>query len=56
MCDHLPGDGTRVVHLTFEARRIGGIAGEMTAGLDRRPIRGVEFVRLSELTARGSPS
>jgi ADP-ribose pyrophosphatase YjhB (NUDIX family) len=27
VCDHLPGDGTHVVHLTFEARRTGGVAG-----------------------------
>ena len=53
VCDHLPGDGTHVVHLTFEARRIGGVAGEVTAGLDTRPIRGVEFVRLDGLASLG---
>jgi ADP-ribose pyrophosphatase YjhB (NUDIX family) len=53
VCDHLPGDGTHVVHLTFEARRIGGVAGEMMAGLDTRPIRGVEFVRLDGLASLG---
>ena len=53
VCDHLPGDGTHVVHLTFEARRVGGTAGEVTAGLDSRPIRGVEFVKLADLPSLG---
>ena len=53
VCDHLPGDGTHVVHLTFEARRIGGTAGEVTAGLDTRPIRGVQFVTLADLPSLG---
>ena len=53
VCDHLPGNGTHVVHLTFEARRMGGIAGQVTAGLDTRPIRGVEFVKLADLPLLG---
>ena len=53
VCDHLPGDGTHVVHLTFEARRIGGTPGEVTAGLDTRPIRGVGFVKLADLPSLG---
>jgi ADP-ribose pyrophosphatase YjhB (NUDIX family) len=53
VCDHLPGDGTHVVHLTFEARRTGGTAGEVTAGVDTRPIRGVEFVKLADLPSLG---
>ncbi|MGD0608009.1 MAG: NUDIX hydrolase [Streptosporangiaceae bacterium] len=53
VCDHLPGDGTHVVHLTFEARRTGGTAGEVTAGLDTRPIRGVEYVTLADLPLLG---
>lgn len=53
VCDHLPGDGTHVVHLTFEARRTGGRAGEVTAGLDARPIRGVGFVKLADLPSLG---
>jgi hypothetical protein len=53
LCDHLPGDGTQVVHLTFEVRRVGGVAGRVAAGLDTRPIRGVEFVGLDGLTALG---
>ena len=53
VCDHLPGNGTHVVHLTFEARRVGGLAGEVTAGLDTRPIRGVEFVKLADLPSLG---
>jgi ADP-ribose pyrophosphatase YjhB (NUDIX family) len=42
-----------VVHITFEARRIGGTVGAVAGGLDTRPIRGVEFVKLSELEALG---
>lgn len=53
VCDYLPGDGTHVVHLTFEARRTGGTAGKVTAGLDSRPIRGVEFVKLADLPSLG---
>jgi hypothetical protein len=53
VCDYLPGDGMHVVHLTFEARRTGGTAGDITAGLDTRPIRGVEFVGLAELPSLG---
>ena len=53
VCDHLPGNGTHVVHLTFEARRTGGTVGAVTEGADTRPIRGVEFVKLADLPALG---
>lgn len=53
VCDHLPGNGTHIVHMTFEARRIGGIVGNTIAGLDTMPIRGVEWVELSGLAALG---
>jgi len=53
VCDHLPGNGTHVVHLTFEARRTGGTPGQITAGLDTRPIRGVEFTRIADLPLLG---
>ena len=53
VCDHLPGNGTHVVHLTFEARRAGGMVGDIAAGADTRPIRGVEFVKLCDLPALG---
>jgi ADP-ribose pyrophosphatase YjhB (NUDIX family) len=53
VCDHVPCNGTHVVHLTFEARRIGGTAGQVTAGLDTRPIRGVEFVKFADLPSLG---
>jgi ADP-ribose pyrophosphatase YjhB (NUDIX family) len=53
VCDHLPGSGTHVVHLTFEARRSGGTAGQAMAGLDTRPIRGVEFVKIADLPSLG---
>lgn len=53
VCDHLPGNGTHVVHLTFEASRVGGIVGEVTAGADTRPIRSVELVKLTDLPSLG---
>ena len=53
VCDHLPGNGTHVVHLTFEARRTGGTVGAVPEGADTRPIRGVEFVKLADLPALG---
>lgn len=51
VCDHITEE-VHVVHLTFEVRRVGGVVGDL-AGVDTRPIRGVEFVKLSELPARG---
>jgi ADP-ribose pyrophosphatase YjhB (NUDIX family) len=53
VCDHLPCGGTHVVHLTFEACRTGGIAGQVMAGLDTQPIRGVEFVKIADLPSLG---
>lgn len=53
VCDYLPGGGTHVVHLTFEAMRSGGTQGAVTAGLDTRPIRGVEFVKIADLPTLG---
>jgi len=53
VCDHLPGKGTHVVHLTFEARRTGGTLGDVVPGLDTHPIRGVQFVPLAGLAALG---
>ena len=53
VCDHLPGNGTHVVHLTFEAEVTGETAGDVAAGLDTRPIRGVEFVKLADLPSLG---
>ena len=53
VCDHLPGNGTHVVHLTFEARRTGGTVGDVAAGADTRPIRGVEFIKLVDLPSLG---
>jgi ADP-ribose pyrophosphatase YjhB (NUDIX family) len=50
LCDYLPA---QVVHMTFEARRTGGTVGDIAAGADKRPIRGVEFVPFSELTSLG---
>jgi ADP-ribose pyrophosphatase YjhB (NUDIX family) len=52
-CDHLPGNGAHVIHLTFEARRAGGMVGDIAAGADTIPIRRVEFVKLCDLPALG---
>ncbi|MEV4364851.1 NUDIX hydrolase [Nonomuraea sp. NPDC049625] len=59
VCDHLPGGGTHVVHLTFEATRTGGRVGavaEGAEGADTTPIRGVRFVPLADLPATGFSS
>ena len=53
VCDHLPGGDTHVVHLTFEATRTGGAVGDVLAGADTSPIRGVEFVPLNDLPEHG---
>jgi mutator protein MutT len=50
VCDHVPAD---VVHITFEVERAGGLVGAVEAGKDTRPIRGVEFVKLSDLAGLG---
>ncbi|MEU6467480.1 NUDIX hydrolase [Streptomyces sp. NPDC046976] len=42
-----------VVHITFEARRVGGQLGAVTEGADTRPIRQVEFVPLDRLPELG---
>ncbi|WP_431930010.1 NUDIX domain-containing protein [Nonomuraea jabiensis] len=53
VCDHLPGGDTHVVHLTFEATRVGGSVGAIAEGADTTPIRGVQFVPLADLPAIG---
>lgn len=53
VCDHLPVGGAHVVHLTFEARRVGGTLGATAEGADTTPIRGVRFVPLTDLPAIG---
>jgi ADP-ribose pyrophosphatase YjhB (NUDIX family) len=50
VCDHLPA---QVVHMTFEAHRVGGTVGDIAAGADTVPIRSVEFVPVAELPALG---
>ena len=50
LCDHV---SAHVVHITFEARRIGGQVGAVEQGKDTRPIRGVRFVKLTELVQLG---
>jgi ADP-ribose pyrophosphatase YjhB (NUDIX family) len=51
LCDHVPA---HVVHITFEVVRVGGTLGAVGgAGKDTRPIRGVGFVKLSELAGLG---
>ena len=39
--------------MTFEARRVGGTVGDIAAGADTTPIRGVEFVPLAKLPKLG---
>ncbi|MBO2456850.1 NUDIX domain-containing protein [Actinomadura violacea] len=53
VCDHLPSGGTHIVHITFEARRVGGTLGDIRDGADTQPIRGVKFVKLSDLVGLG---
>jgi ADP-ribose pyrophosphatase YjhB (NUDIX family) len=50
VCDHLPA---QVVHMTFEARRTGGTLGDIMAGADTTPIRGVDFVPVAKLPELG---
>lgn len=50
LCDNVKA---HVVHVTFEARRIGGQIGAVTEGADTRPIRQVAFVKLDDLPALG---
>ena len=50
LCDHV---SAHVVHITFEARRVGGQVGAVEVGKDTRPIRGVQFVKLAELPQLG---
>jgi ADP-ribose pyrophosphatase YjhB (NUDIX family) len=50
LCDHV---SAHVVHITFEVRRIGGQVGAVTEGVDTRPIRGVQFVKLTDLPGLG---
>ncbi len=50
VCDNVEAE---VVHITFEARRVGGELGAFVAGADSRPIRQVVFVDLDELSALG---
>ncbi|MEU4161715.1 NUDIX hydrolase [Actinoplanes sp. NPDC026670] len=50
LCDNT---AAHVVHITFEVRRVGGNVGAIGEGVDTRPIRGVRFVELSELTGLG---
>ncbi|MEV4110736.1 NUDIX hydrolase [Nonomuraea sp. NPDC049695] len=51
VCDHLPGDGSHVVHMTFEVARAGGLLGAVVEGIDSVPIRSVRFVPLADLPA-----
>jgi ADP-ribose pyrophosphatase YjhB (NUDIX family) len=53
VCDYLPPDGVPVVHITFEATRVGGIVGAVGAGADSHPILDVEFVKIGDLVSRG---
>ncbi|MFE3601336.1 NUDIX domain-containing protein [Streptomyces sp. NPDC059142] len=50
LCDNV---AAHVVHITFEARRVGGQVGAITEGADTRPIREVAFVPLGDLPGLG---
>lgn len=50
VCDNVPA---RVVHITFEARVVGGELGAVAPGADTRPIHAVAFVPLADLTRLG---
>jgi len=50
ICDHVPAE---VVHITFEARRASGTLGDIEAGADTTPIRGMEFVPVPKLPELG---
>ncbi|MFF8917811.1 NUDIX hydrolase [Streptomyces sp. NPDC015032] len=50
LCDNVKA---HVVHVTFEARRIGGQIGAVSEGADARPIRQVAFVKLDDLHGLG---
>ncbi|MET8000456.1 NUDIX hydrolase [Nonomuraea glycinis] len=53
VCDHLPGSGVHVIHMTFEAARVGGSVEAVAEGADTIPIRAVRFVPLAELPELG---
>ena len=54
LCDHIVSEkDLHVVHITFEVRRTGGSLGDISEGLDSRPIRGVEFVKIGDLPHLG---
>ncbi|MEL5954101.1 NUDIX hydrolase [Streptomyces sp. CLV115] len=50
VCDNVKA---HVVHVTFEARRVGGQVGAVTEGVDTRPIRQVAFVNIDALPDLG---
>ncbi|MEU5148657.1 NUDIX hydrolase [Streptomyces yangpuensis] len=50
VCDHT---AAHVVHITFEARRVGGQIGAVTEVADTPPIRQVDFVKLTDLPDLG---
>ena len=55
LCDHIVSEKDQhVVHITFEVRRTGGSLGDISEGLDSRPIRGVEFVKTGDLPTSDS--
>jgi ADP-ribose pyrophosphatase YjhB (NUDIX family) len=50
LCDNT---AAHVVHITFEVHLVGGRIGDVVAGADTRPIRGVEFVAFDKLVELG---
>ena len=52
VCDYFT-DISHIIHITFAARRVGGALGAVAEGADTKVIRGVEFVPLHDLQAKG---
>lgn len=52
VCDYVT-DSSHIVHITFAARRTGGVLGHIAEGADTKVIRGVEFVPLHDLESKG---
>jgi ADP-ribose pyrophosphatase YjhB (NUDIX family) len=52
VCDYF-GDRGQVLHITFAVDRVGGGLGDVEEGADTAAIRGVEFVPITDLEAKG---
>ena len=55
VCDYFT-NSSHILHITFAARRVGGVLGNVAEGADTKVIRGVEFVPLHDLRDKGFSS